>query len=140
MMQSTEGGSVKFLALIYADESVWETFTEEQRNAAYEQYFAFSREARDAGVLVAGDELGPTRSATTVRIRDGETLVTDGPYAEVKEGLGGYYLLETDTMDAAIDWAAKIPGASHGAVEVRPVHESEDNSAVRAAEREGVAS
>jgi hypothetical protein len=131
---------VKFLALIYSDESVWETFSEEQRNAAYEEYFAFSREARDAGVIVSGDELGPASSATTVRLREGETLVTDGPYAEVKEGLGGYYLLETDSMDEALEWAAKIPGAAYGAVEVRPVHESEDNSAARAADREGVAS
>jgi hypothetical protein len=131
---------VKYLALIYGDESVWETFSEDQRNAAYEAYFAFSREAREAGVILDGDELDSTSSATTVRIRDGQTLVTDGPYAEVKEGLGGYYLLEVASMDEALDWAAKIPGASHGAVEVRPVHESEDNSAAVAANREGVAS
>jgi hypothetical protein len=131
---------VKYLALIYADEGAWETFTEAEQQAAYELYYAFGREAREAGVMLGGEELGPTRSASTVRVREGETLVTDGPYAEVKEALGGYYLLECDSMDEALDWAAKIPGASHGSVEVRPIHESEDNSAARAADREEVAS
>ena len=131
---------MKYLALIYADEGVWDTFTEAERNAAYSEYMAFGTEARDAGVYVGGDELGPTRSATTVRVREGETLVTDGPYAEVKEALGGYYLLECDSMDEAIDWAAKIPGASHGAVEVRPVHDNEGSGSEVESEREGVAS
>ena len=131
---------MKYLALIYADESVWDTFTEAERNAAYADYMAFGAEAREAGVTLGGDELGPTRSATTVRVREGETLVTDGPYAEVKEALGGYYLLECESMDEAIEWAAKIPGAAHGAVEVRPVHEGEDSSAAAESEREGVAS
>lgn len=131
---------MKYLALIYTDESVWDTFTEAERSTAYADYMAFGTEAREAGVNVGGDELGPTRSATTVRIREGETLVTDGPYAEVKEALGGYYLLECGSMDEALDWAAKIPGAAHGAVEVRPIHESDDNSAARAADRQEVAS
>ncbi len=73
-------------------------------------------------MVLGGNELRPTRDATTVRVRDGETLVTDGPYAEVKEALGGYYLLECATMDEALDWAARIPSAEHGAVEVRPLY------------------
>ncbi len=73
-------------------------------------------------MLVDGDELAPTRDATTVRVRGHETLVTDGPYAEVKETLGGYFVLECPTLDDAVEWAAKIPGAEHGAVEVRAVH------------------
>ena len=110
---------MKYMALIYGDRSRWETFSAEQREAAYDQYRAFGEEATKAGVAVGGAELGSTRDATTVRIRDGETLVTDGPYAEVKEALGGYYLLECGSLDEALDWAAKIPGARHGAVEVR---------------------
>jgi len=113
---------VKYLALIYADESAWETFSEEEREAAYAQYGAFGVEARAAGVVAGGNELGSTRDATTVRVRDGETLVTDGPYAEVKEALGGYYLLDCESMEEALDWAARIPGAHHGHVEVRPTY------------------
>jgi len=113
--------SVQYVALIYADEDAWSGFSQEERDAAYGKYRAFGEEARAAGVLAAGNELGSTRDATTVRVRD-ETLVTDGPYAEVKEALGGFYVLECASMDDALDWAARIPGAEHGAVEVRPVH------------------
>ena len=113
--------SVQYMALIYADEDVWSGFSEEEREAAYDKYRAFGSEAEAAGVLAGGNELGSTRDATTVRVRD-ETLVTDGPYAEVKEALGGFYILECASMDDALDWAARIPGAEHGAVEVRPVY------------------
>jgi hypothetical protein len=113
------------MALIYGDASVWETFSAEQREAAYERYRAFAEEARVAGVMLGGDELASPRDATTVRIRDDETIVTDGPYAEVKEALGGYFLFEVGSMDEALDFAAKIPGAEHGAVEVRPLNVDE---------------
>jgi hypothetical protein len=105
---------LKYMALIYGDRSRWESFTPEQREAAYAEYRAFGDDARAAGVMVGGDELA--------RVRDGETLVTDGPYAEVKEALGGYYVLECDTIDEAVDYAGRIPGAQHGAVEVRPIY------------------
>ena len=133
---------MKYLALIYADETAWETFSEAEQAAAYELYTAFANEARQAGVLVGGDELAATRTATTVRVRDGQTLVTDGPYAETKEVLGGYFVLECASMDEALDWAAKIPGAHHGSVEVRQVHVDEENSseATLDKQREGVAS
>ena len=132
---------MKFLALIYADERAWETFSDEERTAAYAEYTAFTDEAVAAGVVLGGDELAATRTATTVRVRDGQTEVTDGPYAETKEALGGYYLLECASMDEALDWAAKIPGTAYGAVEVRPVHEQEDGSeAALAGSREEVAS
>ena len=88
----------------------------------YAQYRAFSDEAGKAGVVVGGAELASTRDATTVRVRDGESLVTDGPYAEVKEALGGYFIFECESMDEAVEYAAKIPGAQHGAIEVRPVY------------------
>lgn len=113
---------MEYLALIHADESVWERMTDADREAAYEQYGEFARAASSAGVLVAGEELGPTTSATTVRVRDHERLVSDGPYAEVKEALGGYFILDCASIDDAIGWAARIPAAEHGAVEVRPVH------------------
>jgi hypothetical protein len=113
---------VQYMALIYGDEEVWSGATEEESEAVYDQYRTFGRDAEAAGVLAGGNELAPTRDATTVRVRDDETLVTDGPYTEVKEALGGFYLLECDSMDTALDWAARIPGAEHGAVEVRPVY------------------
>lgn len=113
---------MQYMALIYGDEEVWASFSEEDTAAAYEQYRAFGRDAEAAGVLAGGNELAHTRNATTVRVRDDETLVTDGPYAEVKEALGGFYLLECASLDEAIEWAARIPGAEHGAVEVRPVY------------------
>ena len=113
---------MEYVALIHADEAVWERFSDAERAAAYEQYGEFARAAQAAGVMVAGEELGPTASATTVRVRDGRQLVTDGPYAEVKEALGGFFVLDCPSFDDALDWAARIPGASHGAVEVRPVH------------------
>ena len=91
---------------------------------------AVSRDAAAAGALVDASELESTAAATSVRVRDGEALVTDGPYTEVKESLGGYYLLSCDTMEEAIGWAAKIPAAwTGGAIEIRPVHVDEEAAA-----------
>ena len=116
---------MKYMALIYGDGSRWEQFSAEEREAVYDRYRAFGEEATKAGVAIGGAELGSTRDATTVRIRNDETLVTDGPYAEVKEALGGYYLLECPSLEDALDWAAKIPGAEHGAIEVRALYVDE---------------
>jgi hypothetical protein len=113
---------MKVMALIYGDSSVWEGYSDSEREAVYARYRAFADEARTAGVMVGGEELASPRDATTVRVRADETLVTDGPYAEVKEGLGGYFVFEVETMDEAVDFAARIPGAEHGAVEVRPIY------------------
>lgn len=113
---------MKFIALIHADEERWEALSEDERSEIYTRYVGVANAMREAGVLLGGDELQPTGTATTVRVRDGETLVTDGPYAEIKEALGGYFLLDCASMEDAIDWAALIPGADHGAVEVRPLH------------------
>lgn len=110
------------MALIYSDEDVWDTLSENERRDVYTRYTAFAEQARAAGVIVGGNELVPSRDATTVRVRGGETLVTDGPYAEVKEALGGYFLLEVDSIEDALEWAARIPGAEHGAIEVRPLY------------------
>ena len=113
---------MQVMALIYGDASRWDAFSAEQREVVYGQYRAFSDEAVKAGVVAGGGELASTRDATTVRVRDGESLVTDGPYAEVKEALGGYFVFECESMDEAVEYAAKIPGAEHGAIEVRPVY------------------
>jgi len=114
---------VKVLALIYGDEGRWDSFDDEQRKAVYTQYDAFGESAGDK--IAGGAELAPTRTATTVRVRDGETIVTDGPFAETKEALGGFYLLECADLDEAAKLAAGIPGAATGSIELRPVHEQE---------------
>ena len=87
----------------------------------YSQYGVFTNELRESGALVTADQLQPSTTATLVQVRDGETLTTDGPFAETKEQLGGYYLIEAESLDEAIDWAAKIPSARGGTIEVRPV-------------------
>jgi hypothetical protein len=128
--QRAEGGSVEYLALVYGNPEAWDRLSEEERSAAYEGYMAVSRDAAAAGALVDASELEATPTATSVRVRNGEAIVTDGPYAEVKESLGGYYLFSCDTIEDAIAWAAKIPAAWHGgAVEVRPVHVDEEAAA-----------
>jgi hypothetical protein len=110
---------MKYLCTIYGDESQWSSATPEQISQVMEAYGAFGEEA--GGVILAGEGLEPTSAATTVRVRDGERMLTDGPFAETKEQLGGFYLLECNSLDEAIEWASKIPGASSGSVEVRPV-------------------
>jgi hypothetical protein len=112
---------MKYLCTIYGDESQWNNVTPEQMSEIMNAYFGFTEEAEKAGVLVAGEGLERTSAATTVRVRDGERVLSDGPFAETKEQLGGFYLLECANLDEAIDWAAKIPGAASGSVEVRPV-------------------
>jgi len=121
---------VEFLALVYGDPESWESLSEDEQSAAYEGYVAVSRDAQAAGALVNASELESTSAATSVRVRNGDALVTDGPYAEVKESLGGYYLLSCDTIDDAVAWAAKIPAAwTGGAIEIRPVHVDESEEA-----------
>ncbi len=116
---------MKFTLLLYGDESQGADATPEDLAATMASFEAFDRELTAAGVLAGGEELDHTSTATTVRVRDGERLVTDGPFAELKEALGGYFVLECESMDEACRWAAKIPGAHHGAVEVRPLHVEE---------------
>lgn len=115
---------MQFLALIHASENGWENLSDDDRQAIYQRYIDFSQ--RDN--VVGGAELQSTNTATTVRIRDGQTLVTDGPYAEVKEALGGYFILECGSIDEACELAAKIPAAEHGAIEVRPIHVDDQES------------
>ena len=97
--------------------------TDEENAEIMKAYNAFTQEAVDAGVMRGGEALQDAKTATTVRVRNGQTLVTDGPFAETKEEFGGYYLVEAPNLDEAIKWAAKIPGAVRGSIEVRPVWE-----------------
>jgi hypothetical protein len=108
---------MQYIALIHADQDGWEELSEDERQAIYQRYMDFSE--RDE--VVGGAELQETDNATTVRVRNGDRLVTDGPYAEVKEALGGLFILECGSIDEACQLAAEIPAAERGAVEVRPV-------------------
>ena len=112
---------MKYAFTIYGDEADREAASEEDRDAMAQAYGALTQEMQDKGVLVAGEGLYPTQTATTVRVRDGERSVTDGPFAETKEQLGGFYVLDCKDLDDAIDWAGKIPGAQFGSIEIRPV-------------------
>jgi hypothetical protein len=112
---------MKFLAIIYSDESLWANATPEDIAASFAGHGALMEASQTAGVLLGGEGLQPVATATTLRVRDGERMLTDGPYAETKEQLGGYYLFECKDLDEALDWAARIPEAQTGAVEVRPV-------------------
>jgi hypothetical protein len=113
---------VQYMLLIYDEEQRWAAMGEDERGAIFREYGDYTRELRESGALVAGDALQPTSTSTTVEYRDGKTLTTDGPFAETKEQLGGYYLIDVESLDEAIEWAARIPSARHfGKVEVRPI-------------------
>jgi hypothetical protein len=112
---------VQYVALIYDDEKAWGSLPDDRRSAIYARYMQLSDDLQEAGAARGGAELQPTDAATTVRQRDARTLVTDGPYAEAKEALGGFFVFEAASMDEAIEWASRIPAAETGAVEVRPV-------------------
>jgi hypothetical protein len=111
---------MQYLVLIYSEETSAPPDAERVGGVMVE-YDSYSKMLRERGAFVAGDALWPTSSATTIRVRDGQTLTTDGPFAETKEQLGGYYLVDVDSEDEALEWAAKIPSARWGKIEVRPV-------------------
>lgn len=111
---------MQYLLLIYSREGVWPAMTPEQQQQGMAAYMAFSEALEQAGALKGSHRLQPSTTATTVRVADGKTHVQDGPYADTKEQLGGYYLIEAADLDAALAWAARCPGAAHGIVEVRP--------------------
>ncbi len=114
---------MRYLLLIYSNEAAGAQASQAEQEAVMGAYWAFTNEVNEAGVNLGGEALQPTSTATTVRVRDGKTLTTDGPFAETKEQLGGYYIIKADNLDEAIAWAAKIPGAQIGSVEVRPIVE-----------------
>jgi hypothetical protein len=112
---------MKYLLTIYDDQSMWGDVQPGDVNAMMDGYRKFGEEVHGNGTFVAGEALEPVSTATTVRVKGGERLVTDGPFAETKEQLGGFYLLDCKDLDEAIGYAAKIPGAQSGCIEVRPV-------------------
>jgi len=112
---------MQYMLLIYNEERTFETVTQEKSAEIYGAYQAFTQSLQDAKALVASGRLRPTATATTVRIRNDETKVLDGPFAETKEQLGGYYLIDVADLDAALSWASRCPAVRYGTVEVRPV-------------------
>ncbi len=112
---------MQYLLLIYTSEAEAAKMSPADLSAMYEEYFKFTQEIRDSGNYIGGNPLKPTTTATTVRVRDAQRVVTDGPFAETKEQLGGYYLVEAKDLDQAISIAARIPGARRGSIEVRPI-------------------
>ena len=114
---------MKYMLLIHDDEKAWAKLSDAERQKIYADYGAFSAELRASGQYLAGSQLQPTTTATSVRVRDGKRLVTDGPFAETREQLGGYYLVDAKDLNEAIQIASKIPSARTGGIEVRPVME-----------------
>jgi hypothetical protein len=112
---------MQYMLLIYGEESLWEGRSEEAVDELMAGYGRFSGELRDQGKLVAGEELARAATATTVQVRNGDTIVSDGPFAATKEVLGGYFIVEAESLDEAIEWAAKIPDARDGKIEIRPI-------------------
>jgi len=112
---------MQYLLMIYGEEGSWEKMTPEQQHQGIAAYAAYTEALKASGVLKGSNRLQPSTTATTVKPVGGKTQVLDGPFADSKEQLGGYYLIEAADLDAALKWAAKCPAASHGAVEVRAI-------------------
>jgi hypothetical protein len=117
------GGAMKYLCLIYDEEKTLASMSKAEMDALMGEYFAFTRDISKSGHFIGGNDLKPVHAATTVRVRNGKVATTDGPFAETKEQLGGYYLIEARDLDDAIQVAARIPSARLGSIEVRPVQE-----------------
>jgi hypothetical protein len=129
----TEAPAMQYALLIYTTEPT-EEVPAEAMEAEMAEYNRFTQHVAERGAFKAGEALFPTAMATTVRVRDGQTLTTDGPFAETKEALGGLYIVEAADLDEAIGYAAMIPGAKHGSIEVRPIVDFGDGSAAATAE------
>ncbi|HYK38226.1 YciI family protein [Alloacidobacterium sp.] len=112
---------MQYLLALYADESGWDKMSDAEKQQGYVAYMAYTEALKNAGALVGSNRLRPIETASTVRTTNGKPQVLDGPYADTKEQLGGYYLIEAPDLDAALAWAARCPGAGHGVVEVRPI-------------------
>ena len=114
---------MKYLLLIYHNEESWDAVSETEREQIYAEYRNLIQELGARGQFVTGSELQPITTATTVRVRDGKELITDGPFAETHEQLGGYFLIEANNLDEATNIAARIPSARTGTIEIRPLVE-----------------
>lgn len=127
---------MQYALLIYTEEPT-EVPTDEAMAAEMDGYTAFTRHIVERGAMKAGEALQPIATASTVRVRNGQTVTTDGPFAETKEVLGGFYIVEAADLDEAIGYAAQIPGATHGSIEVRPIEDYGDQSPQAIAEAAG---
>ena len=116
---------MKYLCLIYDEEKKLHAMSKTEMDALMQEYFAFTRDIRGSGHYLGGNDLQPVRNATTIRVRNGKLSTTDGPFAETKEQLGGYFLIEAPHLDAALAWAQRCPGAANGAIEIRPIWPAE---------------
>jgi len=114
---------MRYLCLIYDNEKSFSALPKDQSDAVMAEYGAFTQGIKDSGHYIGGNALQPTPSATTLRVRNGKVSATDGPFAETKEQLGGYYLINAKDLNDAIQVASKIPSAKYGSVEVRPIME-----------------
>jgi hypothetical protein len=112
---------MKFMLQLWGDEGQWADMSEEQAAAEMERWNDYSNQLIAAGAMVSGEGLQASATSKTLRFENGERVVTDGPYAETKEQLGGFYVIECASIDEALEWAAKVPSAEHGSTEVRPV-------------------
>ena len=112
---------MKYLLLIYENEADWAAIPEAEKGKIFQEYVDYSKRIRKSGHYVAGQALQPVATATTVRVKNGKTLTTDGPFAETREQLGGFFMVEATDLDEAIALAAGIPGARTGSIEVRPI-------------------
>jgi hypothetical protein len=112
---------MQYLLLLHVNESGWNQLTPEQQQQGAAAYLAYGEALKKADVFLGSNRLKPSANATTVRVANGKTQVLDGPYADTKEQIGGYFLIDAADLDAALSWAARCPAASHGVVEVRPV-------------------
>jgi hypothetical protein len=121
MKGQKEAEPMQYLLLIYDHEADWNKIPEAEKNAMYKEYGEFTQSITQTGHFKAGHQLQPVSTATTVRVRDKKRLVTDGPFAETKEQLGGFYMIEASNLDDAISIAARIPSARNGYIEVRPI-------------------
>jgi hypothetical protein len=114
---------MRYLCLIYENEKNWSTMPKDQTDAVMAEYGAYTQGIKDSGHYIGGNALQPTPAATTLRVRNGKVSATDGPFAETKEQLGGYYLIDAKDLNDAIQVASKIPSAKYGSIEVRPIME-----------------
>lgn len=112
---------MQYLCLIYEDETIWQRMPKAEAEKIYDEYWAFTDDLKKSGHYIGSNPLQPTDTATSIRVRNGKVSTTDGPFAETKEQLGGYYLVEAKDLNDALNLASRIPGARFGTIEVRPI-------------------
>ena len=120
---------MQYALLIYGEEATWQARAEAEETAVMAEYGRLGDALREQKKLIRGEELQPTATATTVQVRNGNAIVSDGPFADTKEVLGGFFLIEADSLDEAIEWAERVPDARYGTIEVRPLVDHSGNGA-----------